>query len=69
MQAYSLKAMRPTNEKFQSSVFYEGPKVWRNLPLEIKNSENHLIFKKKLKSKMILNEIILSMVDVVLLST
>lgn len=37
--------------KWPFSVFYEGPKLWRDLSLEIKNSENQFTFKERLEKK------------------
>lgn len=48
-----LKTDRPKNERYLRSLFYEGPKLWRELPREIKNSENHLVFKDKLKKSIL----------------
>lgn len=38
----------PRLEKYKKSICYQGPKKWDLLPNEIKNSENIIIFKKRL---------------------
>ena len=37
----------------QKSIFFQGPKIWNNLPLEIRTSLSYNIFKRRFKQHLI----------------
>lgn len=38
----------PHYAKYRKSIFYEGPRLWRSLPADIKAADNLSVFKNKL---------------------
>lgn len=44
-----FKTERPRNTRYLRSLLYEGPKMWQELPQEVKNLDNHLVSTDRVK--------------------
>ena len=47
-----LKEIASNNKSFERSVLYQGPIYWNRQPVEDRNTQTHMAFKKRQKIKL-----------------